>query len=94
MSDAIELYKELVSTIKEIAGNSYLYFERGIHAKITTFCAPFEMWGVCVSPEDAIYVMDSSFQWHLVEDCIEDQRILMRLYRHFHLNVEQSFNHL
>jgi hypothetical protein len=60
LNDCIEIVKDLV-------GNEYLYFDSALQVKVSPHTHPFQVWGVCVSPADAMYIMDSDEQWHKLE---------------------------
>jgi hypothetical protein len=60
------ILQECIDIIKDLVGNDYLYFESAIEIKLTPHTYPFYAWGVCVSPADALYVMDSNQDWHEV----------------------------
>ena len=53
--------------MKDLAGNEYLYFDTAVEVKITPHSYPFAAWGVCASPDNRLFVMDSDEQWHEVE---------------------------
>jgi hypothetical protein len=59
--------QECIDIIKDLAGHEYLYFDSAIEVKISPHSFPFHAWGVCVSPDDALYVMDSNQEWHGVD---------------------------
>lgn len=61
------IYQECVDIVKDLVGHDYLYFETAIEVKLTPHTPPFSAWAACVSPNDALYVMDSEEQWHSVE---------------------------
>ncbi|HVG42849.1 MAG TPA: hypothetical protein VM888_14650 [Chitinophagaceae bacterium] len=53
--------------VKDLAGNEYLYFDTAIEVKTTPHTYPFSAWGVCVSPDNRLYVMDNNEEWHEVK---------------------------
>lgn len=61
------IYKECAAIVKELVGHDYLYFDTAVEIKVTPHSHPFAAWAVSVSPNDAIYVMDSDEQWHQLE---------------------------
>jgi hypothetical protein len=58
---------QIISTVKRIAGTDYLYFDNALSLPVQKFCTPFNVWAVCVSPKDELFIMDSDEQWHKVE---------------------------
>lgn len=62
-----KIYQECVDIVKDLVGHDYLYFESAVEVKVTPHTFPFAAWAVCVSPKDALFVMDSDEQWHAVE---------------------------
>ena len=61
------ILQECIDTVKDLAGNEYLYFDTAVEVKITPHSFPFNAWGVCVSPDNRLFVMDSDEQWHEIE---------------------------
>jgi|GEM_PF-959671 len=61
------ILQECIDIVKELVGHDYLYFDTAVEVKVTPHSHPFAAWGVCVSPKDALYVMDNDEYWHLVE---------------------------
>ena len=59
--------QECIDIVKDLAGNEYLYFDTAVEVKITPHSFPFSAWGVCVSPDERLFVMDSDEQWHELE---------------------------
>ncbi len=59
--------QQCIEMVKEWVGHEYLYFDTALQVKFSPHQAPFSVWGLCVSPADALYVMDSEQQWHAVE---------------------------
>jgi hypothetical protein len=65
------IYQDCVDIVKDLVGNDNLYFEAAVEVKLTPHSFPFRAWAVCVSPKDALYLMDADEQWH--ELTINDQ---------------------
>ncbi len=61
------ILQECIEIIKDLVGNEYLYFDSAVEVKITPHSFPFSAWGVCVSPTDDLYVMDSDQEWHQID---------------------------
>lgn len=61
------ILQDCIEIVKDLAGNEYVYFDTAIEVKTTPHTHPFSAWGVCVSPKDELYVMDSDEEWHRVE---------------------------
>ena len=59
--------QECIDIVKDLAGNEYLYFDTAVEVKVTPHSYPFAVWGVCASPDNRLFVMDSDEQWHEVE---------------------------
>lgn len=88
-----DLINEIAAHIKNEIGAHTIYPERPIYAKVWSFQAPFKVFGISVSPENKVAVMDGSCQWYELEDRPEDERIINKLHRYFHLHQQQSLNH-
>lgn len=63
----ITLQEECIQIIKSLVGNEYLYFDSKVSIKTTPHTPSFSAWAVCVSPSDALFIMDEDEQWHEVE---------------------------
>ena len=61
------LYSECVDIIKDLVGHEYLYFDSPVEVKTSPHTYPFSSWAVCVSPANALFVMDADEAWHQVE---------------------------
>ncbi|HEX2532814.1 MAG TPA: hypothetical protein VHK69_03705 [Chitinophagaceae bacterium] len=61
------LFEECVEIVRSLAGHEYLYFDTSVEVKTSPHSYPFSAWGVCVSPDSRLYVMDSGQEWHEVE---------------------------
>ncbi len=61
------LQAECVDIVKGLVGNEFLYFDSKVEVKTTPHTPPFAAWAVCVSPADALFVMDAEEEWHEVE---------------------------
>lgn len=61
------IFQESIEIVRDLVGNDYLYFDTAVEVKISPHTFPFAAWAVCVSPNNDLYVMDSSEQWHQVE---------------------------
>ena len=59
--------KQCIELVKEWVGNEYLYFDTALQVKYSPHHFPFSIWGLCVSPTDTLYVMDSDQQWYPIE---------------------------
>jgi hypothetical protein len=53
--------------ITDLVGNEMLYFDSSVEVKTSPHSHPFAAWGVCVSPANELYVMDSEQNWHMME---------------------------
>ena len=61
------IFIECADIVRDLVGNDYLYFDSAVEVKVSPHSFPFAAWGVCVSPKNDLYVMDSNQQWHQVE---------------------------
>jgi hypothetical protein len=61
------MLQDCIDIVKDLAGNEYLYFDTAIQVKTTPHTFPFSAWGVCVSPDNQLFVMDSNEDWHEVK---------------------------
>ncbi len=59
--------QDCVDIVKDLAGHEYLYFDTALEVRTSPHAFPFMAWGVCVSPQDDIYVMDGNQEWHKIE---------------------------
>lgn len=66
------MFEECIEIVKGLVGNEYLYFDSKVEVKTTPHTPPFAAWAVCVSPADALYVMDADEEWHQVS--LTDQK--------------------
>ncbi len=58
--------QQSIDMVKEWVGNDTLYLDTALHVKFSPHHAPFAIWAFCVSPADALYVMDAGEEWHEV----------------------------
>lgn len=61
------IIKDCVEIVKDLVEHEYLYFDTAVEVKTSPHTYPFLAWGVCVSPDDELYVMDADQQWHRIE---------------------------
>lgn len=74
--------QQCVELVKEWVGNDYLYFDTALQVKRTPHQVPFTAWGLCVSPTDTLYVMDSEQQWYPVDDTTgADDLVIASIYQ-------------
>ena len=64
MKEQLQHCKDMV---KDWVGNEYLYFDTALQVKHSPHHFPFTIWGLCVSPTDTLYVMDSDQQWYALD---------------------------
>jgi hypothetical protein len=60
--------EDVIKIIKELVGHEYLYFDTSLLVKVSPHTWPVQMWAVCVSPKDEIFLMDGLEQWHELEE--------------------------
>ncbi len=60
------MLQDCIDIVKDLAGNEYLYFDTAIQVKTSPHTYPFSAWGVCVSPDNRLFVMDNNEEWHEV----------------------------
>jgi hypothetical protein len=58
------LLQECKDIIRDLVDNEALYFDTAVEVKLTPHTYPFLAWGVCVSPDNELYVLDGQEQWH------------------------------
>jgi len=73
------IFQECIDITKEIAGQEFLYFDSALELKLTPHTIPFNVWAVCVSPKDELFVMDSDEQWHQVDS--DSRPLIANLYQ-------------
>ena len=56
-----------IDMVKDWVGNEYLYFDTALQVKHSPHHFSFTIWGLCVSPTDTLYVMDSDQQWYALD---------------------------
>lgn len=61
------ILQECIEIVKGLVGHEYLYFDTAVEVKVTPHTPPFAAWGVSVSPQDKLYVMDVNEDWHHAE---------------------------
>lgn len=71
--------EEIIYIIKSLVGNEFLYFGTELEIKLTPHSWPVLMWGVCVSNNDEIYLMDGGEEWHKVEEEVILQTLYQRM---------------
>ena len=64
------ILQECIDIVKDLVGNEFLYFDSAIEIKLSPHSYPFYAWGVCVSPTNALYVMDGNEEWHEVDPAV------------------------
>jgi hypothetical protein len=80
------MLQDCIDIVKDLAGNEYLYFDTAIEVKTTPHTYPFSAWGVCVSPDNRLYLMDSNEEWHQVEaDSSKAALVIGSLYQRLQL---------
>lgn len=57
-----------IDRVKEWAGNDYLYFDDALKIKLSPHSAPVYVWGVCISPDDVLYIMDNNQEWTAIDN--------------------------
>lgn len=58
----------IIEKVKQLAGNSYLFLDTAIEVKITPHSPSVNIWALCISPDDSIYLMDADEHWHELEE--------------------------
>lgn len=61
------MFQECISVITDLVGHEYLYFDNAVQVKLTPHRAAFNVWAVCVSPANDLYIMDSDEEWHRLD---------------------------
>lgn len=70
---------QLVEQIKEISGNSILYFDTAVEIKLSPHQDPICLWAVATDYRNKLHVMDHNEQWFDVE--AKDEKIIQSLYQ-------------
>lgn len=84
------ILKDCVEIVKDLVGNEYLYFDSPVEVKTSPHTYPFLAWGVCVSPKDELFVMDSDQEWHRIEPFIGNTPLIVSsLYQRLQLMRRQ-----
>lgn len=60
------MLEETLATINELAGHEYLYFDSAIIIRKSPI--EISIWGVCVSNDERLMVMDSLQEWYPVHE--------------------------
>lgn len=60
--------KLIIDMVKSLVGNEYLYLEDALKVKKTPHSPEVRIWGICVSPKNEIFLMDSNEQWFELEE--------------------------
>lgn len=79
------LLQECIDIIQDLVGDEYLYFESAIEVKTSPHSLPFLAWGVCVSPDDDLFVMDNNQEWHQVKAEAANALLIGSLYQRLQL---------
>lgn len=59
--------KMIVDMVRAIVGKEYLYFEDALKVKKSPHTPEVNIWGICVSPDDEIFLMDANEEWYQLE---------------------------
>jgi hypothetical protein len=78
---------EIIETVKKLAGNEYLYFDNALEIKRTPHAQSFSAWGVAVSPEGELWVMDNEEDWFKVQE--RDTLLIPSLYQRIKIISEK-----
>lgn len=73
------MYNEIISMVKDWVGHEYLYFDTAVRFKHSPHHFPFDIWGLCVSPDSRLYMMDSDQMWYEVKE--DETAVLNSIYQ-------------
>lgn len=74
--------KIIIEKVKQMAGNTFLFFEDAISVKKTPHSIPVKIWAIVISPDNVIYLMDSNEQsFPLEETDINYHLVIASLYQ-------------
>jgi hypothetical protein len=73
------MLQSIITTIRNLVGSEYLYLSEAITIKLNPHSWPLNVWAVCVSPSDELYVMDADEQWHQVSEA--DKLVIPSIYQ-------------
>jgi hypothetical protein len=60
--------QEITRMVKQLAGHEFLYLETALVVKKTPHSYRVNVWAVCVSPRNQIFLMDDQEQWFELEE--------------------------
>lgn len=74
--------QEIIETVKGLVNTDYLYFDTELVIRLTPHTWPLAIWGICVSRDDRIYLMDGGEEWNeLCESDLNYDKVLPTLYQ-------------
>jgi hypothetical protein len=68
----------IIAMIKDLVGNEYLYFQTSLLVKITPHTWPVQIWAVCVSPKNQIFLMDGLETWNELEETDRNYSVVLQ----------------
>lgn len=72
------MYQQICNNVKELVGNTYLYFDSPVQLSVLDKFVLFNIYGISISPANIIYVMDGTQDWWPVSE--KDTTVLAALY--------------
>lgn len=83
--------EQIVEMVKGLVGNEYLYFDTSLLIKLSPHTWPIQIWAVCVSPSNDIYIMDGFEQWEKLEESDRNySEVLLTLFQRVS-RIEKQF---
>lgn len=68
---------EIIKMVKRLAGHEFLYLDTKLQVKKTPHTIPVNVWAICVSPDDRIYLMDSNEESFELEEGDTDYSLVL-----------------
>lgn len=62
---------ELLTMIKELVGDGYLYFDDPAVVRVNPHSWPLEIYGIATTHEGELQLMDKAFNWHPMPNTVE-----------------------
>lgn len=57
------MLQDIITTVRNLVGSEYLYPQDAVTIKINPHTYPVNIWALCVSPDNQLFVMDADENW-------------------------------
>lgn len=73
------MLQDIITAIKNLVGANYLYLQDAITIKLNPHTYPVNIWAVCASPNNQLFVMDADENWFEVSE--KDALVIPSIYQ-------------